>query len=436
MKRKTLSLVDAVAIIIGIVVGVGIFKTPSLVAANTSSVTEFMLFWVLGGAISLLGALCYAELATAYPHAGGDYHFVRRAFGKRLSFLFAWSRMTVIQAGSIAMLAFVFGDYMSQTLPLGNQSHSIYAALGVVALTTLNMIGIREGKWTQNLLTGVKVLGLLTIFLASMAAAPQSIPSIQSAATSRTTIGLAMIFVLLTYGGWNEAAYVSAELKEIQRNMVRALLWGISLITVTYLLVNLAFARILGMAAMSQSEAVASDAMRRVAGSGGAAFIGALICISALGAMNATIITGARTNYALGRAFRLFRHMGGWNENAGTPANALIVQGIISLLLILLGTLTRKGFVTIVEYTAPVFWFFFLLATCSLIVLRFKEPQAVHPFSVPLYPVTPLVFAGVCIFMLISSIEYTGIGALVGIAVLLAGVPFLLVSTHHDDTER
>ncbi|MEI6154957.1 MAG: amino acid permease, partial [Deltaproteobacteria bacterium] len=151
MEKKTLFLFDTVALIIGIVVGVGIFKTPSIVAANTGSAYEFMFLWIAGGAISLIGALCYAELATTYPHSGGDYHYIGRAFGKNPAFLFAWSRMTVIQAGSIAMLAFVFGDYITQVLPLGRHSTSIYAVSSILILTILNSVGIRQGKWPLSL---------------------------------------------------------------------------------------------------------------------------------------------------------------------------------------------------------------------------------------------------------------------------------------------
>ncbi len=430
MQNKTLSLIDTIALIVGIVVGVGIFKTPSLVAANSGTIIEFTLLWIAGGAVSLMGALCYGELATAYPHPGGDYHYIGRAFGKKPAFFFAWSRMMVIQTGSIAMLAFVFGDYMSQVFPSGAYASPIYAALSVAVLTCLNIIGIKGGKSTQNFLSGVKVLGLLIIFFAGIFSSHGSAASSGPSTPPQSALGLAMIFVLLTYGGWNEAAYVSSEMRHVERNMVRALVWGILVITGIYLSVNLVFAKVLGLTAMGQSEAVASDVMSRIAGVHGALLISLFISVSALGSINATIITGARTNYALGTEFALFSRMGVWNEKAGTPVNALIIQGIISLLLILLGALTRKGFVTIVEYTAPVFWLFFLLATLSLIVLRVREPQAVRPFRVPFYPFTPILFAVVSVYMLVSSVQYTGIGALVGIGVLLAGIPFLVMSSY------
>ncbi len=431
-------MVDAVAIIVGIVIGAGIFKTPSLVAANTANEAWFLFAWLLGGIVSLVGAFCYAELATTYPHAGGEYHFLHRAFGQDIAFLFAWARATVIQTGSIAMLAFVFGDYASQVLPLGSYSPAIYAAVAVIALTTLNVLGVQQGKWTQNLLTAAKVLGLLLVVAVGLLlVAPSALPPAAEKAPSGA-FGLAMVFVLLTYGGWNEAAYISAELKDVQRNMLRALLLGIGAITLIYLLANIAYLKGLGMSTMAKSEVVAADLMRQgLGGVGlgemGAKFVSLLIAISALGATNATIFTGARTNFAWGQDFRALRFLGVWNESAGTPTNALLVQGVISLGLVTLGAWTRQGFTTMVEYTAPVFWFFFLLTGLTLFILRACDADRVRPFRVPLYPLVPLLFCSVCVYMLQSSLSYTGIGALVGVAVLLLGIPVLMWARRYEN---
>jgi APA family basic amino acid/polyamine antiporter len=423
--KQTISVTDAIALIVGIVIGIGIFKTPSMIAANTGRNDVFLLAWLAGGVISVIGALCYAELAAAYPHTGGDYHYLTRAFGRKVGFLFVWSRMTVIQPGSIAMLAFVFGDYLSTILPLGPPS--LYAALSVLILTALNLLGVQKGKWTQNLLTAIKVVGLLMVVLAGMMVPSSSTPMVPAHPNPGASFGLAMVFVLLTFGGWNEAAYISAELHEVRRNMVRALLWGVGLITVIYLLINLAYLRGLGLKEMGQSEVVAADLMRRILGEGGAKFISLLIIVSALGAINACIFTGARTNYALGQDFSMFGFLGKWQERSNTPANALLFLGAISLMWVLLGGLVRKGFVAMVEYTAPVFWCFFLLAGLSLFVLRFKEPEIPRPFRVPLYPFTPLLFCMTCVYMLQSSVVYVGAGAFVGVAVLAAGALLLLL---------
>jgi basic amino acid/polyamine antiporter, APA family len=425
--RASLTAVDAVALIIGIVVGAGIFKTPALVAQNTGSPGLLMVAWALGGLVSVVGALCYAELACAYPHAGGDYHYIARAFGPSMSFLFAWARMTVIQTGSIATAAFVFGDYASQVVHLdGFLSPSLYAVGAVVILTGLNILGVQQGRWTQNLLTLAKTLGLLLVAVAGILLAERPEAPLASATPAAGgSFGLAMIFVLYTFGGWNEAAYVSAEIRGPRRNILWALLWGVGIITGAYLLINLAYLKGLGVAGMGASEAVAADLMRQAFGGPGAALVGVLIAVAALGATNACIFTGARTNYALGCDAPLFAALGQWRERSGTPARALLVQGCIAVVLLVLGTLTRKGFETMVGYTVPVFWFFFLLAGISLFVLRVREPRALRPFRVPLYPLTPALFCLACLYMLYSSLAHAGVGALCGVAVLAAGVPLL-----------
>jgi amino acid transporter len=431
----TLTLKDAVAITVGIVVGAGIFRSPSLVAANVSSENAALLIWLAGGLVTLAGALCYAELATAYPHTGGDYHYLTRAYGKPLAFLYAWARIAVVQTGSVALLAFVVGDYASQLFSLGSYSPAIYAAVVVVALTALNVAGVRQGSGAQNWLTVVEVLSLVLVIIAGLvfvtsdspAAPPSTTPGAPTAA-----LGLALVFVLLTYGGWNEAVYVSAELENPRRNIARALLVSIGIITALYLLVNWAFLRGLGLAGLAASEAAAADLMRRAVGESGARLVSLLVVISALTSANATVITGARTNYALGRDFRLFDFLGRWHERAHTPTNALLVQGAIALALVFAGSFAREGFTALVEYTAPVFWLFFFLAGLSLIVLRFKEPQVQRSFTVPLYPITPLLFCAACLYMLQSSLTYAGKGAVAGALVLAAGVPVLFFAQQRE----
>ena len=313
-----------------------------------------------------------------------------------------------------------------------DSSSAIYAALAAIFLTVLNVMGVQQGKWTQNILTAAKVLGLLLVFGVGLLKAVPSEPIPTPDKPSSGAFGLAMIFVLLTYGGWNEAAYISAELKDVRRNMLRALMLGIGAITVIYLLVNFAYLKGLGLAAMAKSEVVAADLLRNAWGDLGAKFISVLIAISALGAMNATIFTGARTNYAWGQDFKALRLLGVWHERASTPVNALVFQGLISLGLVALGAATRKGFSTMVDYTAPVFWFFFLLTGLSLFILRNTDTETRRPFHAPLYPLTPLLFCVFCVYMLQSSLSYTGVGALVGVAVLLVGIPVLMLVRRYE----
>ena len=314
--RQVLDLKDAVALIVGIIVGAGIFKAPSLVAKFSGSVEAMMAAWVLGGIISMLGALCYAELASSRPNAGGEYHFLERAFGHDIARLFAWARMTVVATGSIAIFAFVFADYATQLLRLGEYSASIYAGAIIVVLTAVNIVGIDAGKRTQNFFTLFEVLGLVAIVIAGFffakpdAAAPVAAAAASTGGPNVSMFGLAMVFVLLTYGGWNDAAYLSAEIKDPNRNISRSLLFGLGLVTALYLLVSLAYLSGLGIEGMAKSEAVASDLLTRAWGGVGGHLIAVIVAIAALTSANATILTGGRTAYALGRDWKLFSYLG------------------------------------------------------------------------------------------------------------------------------
>jgi basic amino acid/polyamine antiporter, APA family len=440
---------EVIALIVGLVVGAGIFKAPSMVADMAGGPGLMFGAWVLGGVMSLIGALCYAELASAYPHAGGDYHFLGRAYGRSVSFLFGWARFSVIVTGSIALLAFVFGDYMNQVLPLGNPGGipgaALYAAGAVLVLSLLNLRGIRSGASAQSWLTAIEVGGLLVIVAAALLlgdpgsapvppAAPAAAPAASPAAgPTLASFGLAMVFVLLTYGGWNEAAYVSAELKDVRRNMVRALAWSIAIITALYLMVTWAYWKTLGMEGMARSEALAADVLRIAIGPAAAKFIALLVAVAALTSMNATLIVGARSNYALGRDWPALGFFGAWDASRGVPRTALRIQCIAALLLVAVGTWTGSGFKSMVEFTAPVFWLFFLLTGIALFVLRAREPATERPFEVPLYPVLPMVFCLTCAYMLWSSLSYVhsqrlgGFNAAwIGVAVLALGFAFLV----------
>jgi APA family basic amino acid/polyamine antiporter len=451
--RETLGPREAIAIVVGIVIGAGIFKAPSLVAMNSPSEAWMLGAWVLGGVVSIIGALCYCELATAYPSAGGDYHFLHRAFGRRVSFLFAWSRFSVITTGSIALLAFVFGDYMTQVVPLGPWSAALWGAGSIVALTWLNVRGVKQGAATQVALTLLEVGGLVLVFVAGIVAATQGLGAsapqaattavAPAAAFSLPAFGFAMVFVLLTFGGWNEGAYISAELRDRQRNMVPVMVGSLALVTLLYLGANWAYLAGLGLGGMAKSQAVAADLLGIVFGKTGEVLISLMVAIAALTSINATMIVGARSNFAAGRDWAALGRLGEWVDDRGTPVNAMLLQGGFALALMLLGLATGGGFSTMVEYTAPVFWLFFLLAGLSLFVLRVREPDTPRPFRVPLYPVLPLVFCGACAYMLQSSLGYVGgntfLGvnaAWVGVAVLAVGVLLMIAVSRGEAAGR
>ena len=406
--QRLLGPFGAVALIVGIVVGAGIFKTPALVASLTNDVGWTLVVWVAGALISVIGALCYAELCSAYPHAGGDYHFLHRAFGRQVSFLYGWARATVINPGAIALLAFVFGDYFSQVVPLGAYSSAIWALSIVVLLTLVNVIGIRASSKIQTWLVVLEVIGLLAVVVAGfwIEAPVDNAHLFFSSVPAASQFGLALVFVLLTFGGWNEAAYISAELRGGARSIVRVIVISMVLLTAIYLLVNMSLLHGLGLQGLSQSTTAASDVLGLAWGSWAQKALGLFIAISALTSINATMVVGARANYAVGLDWASLRQLGQWQGTSGSPTRAYVLQAGISIGLIVLGMSEADGFAAMVEFTAPMFWSFLLLVGLALLWLRRTDPLAERPFRVPLYPFTPLVFCAACGFLAYSSVMY------------------------------
>ncbi|MBX9874872.1 MAG: APC family permease, partial [Beijerinckiaceae bacterium] len=347
--------------------------------------------------------------------------------------LFGWARGSVIQTGAIAAVAFVLGDYAAQIVPLGPYGPAIYAAAAIIVLTGLNVAGTIQSKTLQIAVTFIEV-GLIAAIIVwgLLGSAGEAVPAATTAPPS-AALGLAMIFVLLTYGGWNEAAYLSGELRDPGRNMVRVLLIGTGVLVALYLAANAALLAILGLDGLRGSQAVATDMMRRVAGESGAIVVSLAIVVAALSTLNATIFTGARVYFAMARDITLLPRVGEWDERGRAPANGLIAQGAVALLLVVLGAASRDGFQAMVDYSAPVFWAFLLLVGLALPILRWREPDRVLPFKVPLYPLTPALFCLTCLYMLHASLAYTGKGALIGLGVVLAGLPLLLFQSRLAD---
>jgi len=420
--RRTLTALQAAAVLVGVVVGIGIFKTPQVVAANVSSETAFLVLWLAGGVATFIGALCYAELATAHPHVGGEYHFLRKAYGQGLGFLFAWGRMAVMQSGSIAAVAFVYGDYASFLIPA---APAVHAALAIAALSALQLKGTEIGIRAQLALTIVTLAAVSFVAIIGLVVVP---PSGQGPpAPSSGAVGLAMVFILLTYGGWSETAYLSGEVRDARRDIPRALIFGTAIVTALYLFANYSYVRALGIEGLRQSDAIAANLVGLAFGDVGAAIIAGVVCVASLSTLNATILTGARSMYALGRSFPPLAILGQHSARGRTPRNAILVQAIITIGLVVFGAFARDGFQSMVEYTAPVFWFFLLMVGISLFVFRWRAPEKPIPFRVPLYPLTPLVFCATSLYLLYSSLAYTGFGALIGAAIFLTGIPILLI---------
>jgi len=432
--RQLLSVTDGMFLTVGMILGALIFKAPSTVAGATSGTAQFLFAWLLGGLVSLCGALVYAELAARHADVGGEYVFLGRAWGRGVAFVFAWSRMTVVQTGAIAAVAFVFGDYASEIVRFENNSPATWAAISVIALTLLNLVGTLHSKALQKVMETILIAGLVAFSVAALYTGKNfSVP----ATAGSGSFGFAMIFVLLAYGGWNEAAYLAGEVRDARRNMTRILVGGVIEVTALYLLVNLGYLAVLGFNGVKESKAVAADVMRVLAGEKGAVLVALLVCISILTTINAAIFTGARTSYAFGRDFPAFRLLGTWRDSGSTPANAILLQGAITLLLVGLGSTTPDGFAAMVAYTSPVFWTFFLLTGAALFKLRLTEKADPPSFRVPLYPIVPAAFCAACLFMLYSSIDYVrnpdygpkfGAAVLGGLIIMALGIPLYFLS--------
>ncbi len=427
--KQQLKLYDALSIIVGIVIGAGIYETTPLIAKSIAQPVWLISIWIIGGIISLVGALCYAELATTYPEEGGDYVFLTRAYGRKTGFLFAWAGFWLVKPANIGAIAFIFARYAQQVLPLqldGNEFIA-YAVAAIVLLTMLNINGVQTGKWIQNMLTLVKVLGLLMIVVIGLFfVVPVNETIRQESITQDIDIYLVMILVLFTYGGWSNISYVAAEVVEPQKNILRSLIIGICLVTFIYVAINLAFLHALGIHGMMNSQSIASDVVRLSFGEPGAMAISFLICITCLGNINGMIFTNARVYYAMGQDHQLYSWLGHWNWQLDSPVRSLTLQAIITLALVILMGANEDAFERLVVFSAPLHWFFFLMVGVALFILRSKQTAKKESFKVPFYPWLPVVFCFSTGFLLFASLSYAYSQrhpeAYVIIAIMLIGI--------------
>lgn len=423
---RRLSLFDSVCIIVGIVIGSGIYQTTPDIAFFTESMLAFLSVWVLGGLIAFSGALVYAELATKYPQEGGDFYFLTRAFGRRTGLLFAWVEYWIIRPGNIGMMAFVFAEYGCEILKyaarefpdsigfgqfgiteatfIGPTAEMTLAATAAGVIILLNLLGVRAGKWTQNVLTVVKVGGLLLVASVGLFVAEAAPMTVTEA--PQGGFRLALIFALFTYGGWNEISYVAAEVRRPKVNLVWALLLGVAGIMAIYLVVAFSFVRCLGIDGVASSKTVAKDVVQYATGAEAAALASFLICLSALGSINGMVFTGSRVYFAVGLNLSKLRWLGVWNRRFDAPIRAMLLQGAITLALIIGFGSYASGFDNLLRFVTPVYWFFAFMVGVSLFVLRFKDPPAEESFRVPLYPWTPIIFCISCAVLFEASFTY------------------------------
>lgn len=428
--KRHLPVFQALLVTLGMVITTDILKTAPTVALNVGP-DYFYLVWVLGGLCSMVGALCFAEMATAFPHPGGDYHFLRTAYGERLGFVFAWSRFSVMHTGWIALSAFMFADYFNAIVPLGTYGSGLFAAGVIASLVLLNLTGKHIGFITQTVLVVLLAVGFLSIASAGVWLAWQGVEvpvllvSVAAEHTGAAGFSSAMIFVFLAFGGWSDAATLSAEVRDGRRGIFIAMLGALSVLMVIYLALNWAFVQGLGFAGLAASNAPAVELLDRAFGAPGAVLIVFMVGVAAVASINSTLLVGARTTYAAARDVPQLRTLGDWDERHGVPRRALLAEGAVALLLVLFGSFTQSGFNTMVEYLTPVYWLFLSLSSLALIILRRRFPVTPRPIKVPLYPLLPLLFFALCLYMVYSSVTVVGYGALLGIAVLLLGAVLL-----------
>jgi amino acid transporter len=423
--KRHLGVVHATILALGMIMTTDTLKTAPTVAVNIGH-WHFYGLWVVGGLLSMVGALCYVEMATAFPDPGGDYNFLRKAYGPRVGLLFAWSRFSIMHTGWIALMAFMFADYAGSLLPFGHVGRVVFAAGVVGLLTGLNLLHVRLGFLTQAALVCLVALGFAAVILAAvkLAAAgglPQDIAGALPRTPSVGNISVALIYIFLAYGGWSDAATLSAEVRSDRRGMLIAIMGSLTLLMAIYLALNGAMMAGLGERGLAQSTAPAADLMGRAFGAAGKGLIVLVVGVSAIASINSTLIVGARTTFAAARDAPALRAIGRWDGARGVPARAVLAEGGFAILLVILGGFASSGFNAMVDYMTPVYWVFIALSMGALMILRRRHPDAPRPVRTPLYPLFPLLFLGIAIYMFFAALLDLGVGALYGAGVMGLG---------------
>lgn len=430
---------DATSLVVGIIIGVGIFQTPASVFNQTPHVVPALLTWLIGGVLALIGAFCFAELASSYPRSGGEYNYLTRAFGPLCGFIYAWTQLSIIRPASIGAVAYIFAIHARSFFQVDDRLLLAFALGAIGLLTGVNILGVTLGKNTNNVLTAVKVIGLVGILVIGIgwgnAGNLRDDPSFATVPFEPGWFASAMILVLWTYSGWHEAAYIASEVRDNRRNLPRALIAGTLLVTVLYLAVNLALILGLGVqGAMSDSAAADLAALAfPIAGRGA---MSVLIMICALGALNGMIFTTARIAVAFGEDHSLFRPLTVWNPTLRTPARALVVEGFVSIAFVVgvfvwarmpkigePGAKQENPFDSLVDVTAAIFWVLFLLTGVALMILRSRDAELPRPFKTPAYPLLPVVFCAWCAYMVVGASLYARWLTLVGVSIAAVGLP-------------
>ena len=451
--RPLLGLWDCISLIVGIVIGTVIFKMPPFIFQNAGGPWAGLGLWLAGGLAAFCGGLVFAELATTYPRSGGEYNYLTRAYGRWAGFAFGWAQLSVVQTGSIGFLSYVAGEYAADLFQLPKTSIPWIAAGVVLVITLLNMAGIRTGRRVQNALSISKLLGLSLLVIAGLGfgQAEWTAGAPAADAASRTDWATAFILILYAYGGWSDAAFVVAEMKDPGRNVPRAMFVGIAAVTIVYLLINLAYLQALGYTGLCASQVPPTDLLRLIAGNSAGNVMSVLVLVSALGGVNGLVFAVSRVHAALGADHPLFAAFARRDAADRAPVWALAAQGAVTLGIILaVGTESGRravdrlltplhlgpipwdrffgGFDTLFAASAPVYWCFFLLTGVSYFILRWKDADLPRPFRTPYYPLIPLLFCGISLFGLHAAWNFGGVLWPLVLLPLAAGVPLFIIS--------
>ncbi len=422
--KRELGLVDAIMINVGTMIASAIFIVPATVAAQVPGSALMILVWIVGGVVSLLGALSIAELGAAYPEAGGQYAYLREAYGPVWGFLYGWANFSVINPASIAAIAVGFATYLGffvKLTPLGIQA---IAVASIAGLTVLNCLGVRLGATTQNVLTFLKMGALAALVITAFALPGGSATNFQplwppgTMDTWKGPFGVAMIGVLWAYDGWLETTYVGSEIKDPGRNLPRSIILSTVIVIGFYVLASVAYSYVLSPARMAGLQLVASDAAQVTMGAVGAGFVSAAILVSTLGANNGIILTAARIPYAMARGGLFFRSQGTVHPRFATPVTALATQGVISAVLALTGRYDQ-----LFTYVVFAQFLFYALGCGAVMRLRRVAPDIARPYRTWGYPVTPIVFIAFALWLVANTIKEKPLDAAVGAGLIMVGLP-------------
>ncbi len=429
---RRIGLFSATMLVIGGIIGSGIFLNPAIVAQRVGTPGLTVGSWVLGGVIALLGAFCFAELGAQRPRVGGGYAYLREAFGPLPAFLYGWALLLVIATGATAAVAVTFARYLGAFLGLAESAAVPVAVAAIVVLSVVNVLGVRPGSLTVNVFTVLKLAAIAAVIVAGLTGLPTpAAPSGGAADLSLgevaaapagpvqvfVAVGAALVPILFAYGGWQQTNFVAAELVEPERNLPRALVLGTAIVVLVYVLANLAYVRALGVPGLAQSQAPAADVLGAALGGAGRKAISFGIACSTFGFLNLVILVTPRVYQAMAADGVFFPRLAALHPRYRTPALAIALQGAWAVVLALSGTYGQ-----LLDYVVFGDWIFFGLCAATLFVFRRREGPPPR-FRVPLWPLTPALFILAALYVMASSVGQNPGNAAIGTALLLAGVP-------------